>query len=401
MLNFNECLEAVCVKSHPEYLPKMYEEMVADGSADSTRIVSEDYIREVSDRYNLFENTLDLVIESGRAIAKNQALLRYVNMMARVYADRPFLKAKGGMPIAWKGEPDIAFDFAAMIALLPAMEHAEKVIREHGLPEHMAKRNFRSFEGCINIHVKRFDWPALNATYFNWLQHYIDINIIDFGGFNFEMIKSYPAYIAMLKNRSTGEVAVLPFNKVMHRDGMILGSAGFEDEEGSYTAEFIENDSEYIGYPCLKNGFCSGVRTVYPKSEWEYVFGKGDNALSVHIPRGTKLSGSSFTDAYTGAIELLKGYFPEFNAKAVVCHSWLMDTRIDEICGGAPNIMNFQSPFNAFPLMSAGKEVFSFVFTRPFKSLEDLPEDTRLMRALKQRYIDGGFIHAFGGVFLP
>ncbi len=399
-ISFFECAEAVFVKSYPDYFPTLYDDGVSDGSLDSTLIVDETYIRSVAARHGLFDIQLDPVLAGARALGENKPLLRYANLLGRAMSDRErFLRTADKVAIPWKGEPDPAFDFASLLAMLPLMDKTDAMLRSHHLPERYIHGIFREFEACVNIYELRFGRPALDQTYFGWLQHYIDATIIRFGELNFER-RYFPSCAVALKNRMSGGTVVLPFNTRMHREGMILGSAGFTDNSGSYDAAFTESADYYTGFPCDAMGFCSGKLERYPKSEWETALMPGDPVLSIHIPRGAKLGGSFCGDSYAEALEVLRSCFPEFKPKAIVCFSWLMDKRIDELCGGAPNIVNFQKPYLAFPLLSAGKEVFSFVFIKPFERLEDLPEDTRLMRALKKRYLDGGCIHAFGGLFL-
>ncbi len=399
-MTFTECADAVSASHRPEYFPALYDKMVADGSIDSTALLEEDYICEIDSKYRLFNHTLDAVLESARLIKQDQALIRYTNLLSAAMLNREVWSKCGfaSVPFVKEGEP--ARDFVGLIAMFPSMELAYNKMREHNFDDEAIRANFSSFETCIDIHVLRFGWAALNQLYFGWLQRYIDVNIINYGGFNFEMVKSVPPRVIVLKNKISGESVRLMPNIKMHRDGMVLGSADYTDEEGSYIAEFIETDEYFEGYPCGDNGFCTGEKQRYDRTEWEIALRGGDPVLSVHIPRKADLKGKAFIDAYTGALELYKVYYPEFKPKAIYCYSWLMDPRIDEVCGGAPNIVNFQSPFKMFPVHSAGEEVFSFVFIQPFKSYEELPEDTRLMRALKKRYIDGKHLHAFGGVFL-
>ncbi|MEA4888989.1 MAG: hypothetical protein VB070_05960 [Clostridiaceae bacterium] len=399
-LNFTECADAVFVKSYPEYFPSLYDDCAADGSLDSTLIAEETYIRSISGRYGLFTRQLEPVLAGARALLKNKPLLRYANLLGRAMSDRGrFLQTADKVAIPWKGEPDPAFDFASLLAMLPMMDDTAALLRAHHLPERYIRGVFREFEACVNIFELRFGRPAVDQTYFGWLQHFIDATIIRFGELNFER-RYFPSYAVALKNKTTDETAVLPYNARMHREGMILGSAGYTDDGGAYDAAFTESDAFYAGFPCDGMGFCSGKPACYPKSEWVTALMPGDPVLSIHIPRGAKLGGNAGDDSYAEALEVLGCCFPEFQPKAMICCSWLMDKRIDAICGGAPNIVNFQKPYHTFPLLSAGKEIFSFVFIKPFERFEDLPEDTRLMRALKKRCLDGGCIHAFGGLFL-
>jgi len=395
MMTLKECAALAGAPSYPEYFNALYDEMCADGSIDSTELFSEEYIRAVNDRYGLLKTNLDIVLEAAKEIAANEPLRRYTNLMGRALA-------KGNAPafqLPWPETPTLGTDFAGFIAMLPAMDIPSKNMDAHNLPKVYRDDVFSQFEKCIDIHTMRFGRPALNQLYFGWLGRYLVPDIFSFGGFNMQQINSLAPYVVMLRNKNTGELEVVMYNSVMHRDGMVLGSAGFEDEAGSYTAKFEEFDDRYEGYPCARSGFCTGVKQTYPKSDWEIAIRPGDSVISVHIPRGAKLSGNALPDAIEESLKFYDEYFPEFKPKAVYCASWLMDTRIDEICGGAPNIVNFQRDFHAFPIRSAGKEIFSFVFIHPFEKLEDLPEDTRLMRALKKRYLEGGFIHAFGAIY--
>ena len=53
-----------------------------------------------------------------------------------------------------------------------------------------------------------------------------------------------------------------------------------------------------------------------------------------------------------------------------------------------------------YPNKTEGKSVFTFIFLKPEDTkLQELPEDTRLMRAVKKHYLDGGFIYEHGGLF--
>ena len=63
-------------------------------------------------------------------------------------------------------------------------------------------------------------------------------------------------------------------------------------------------------------------------------------------------------------------------------------------------ILSFGECYTRYPRLDAGgKSVFSFVFPKTFKGpYEELPEDTSLMRALKQHYIDGKFVLWYSGV---
>ena len=68
--------------------------------------------------------------------------------------------------------------------------------------------------------------------------------------------------------------------------------------------------------------------------------------------------------------------------------------------GADSKIAAYGARFARYPLMSAGREVFSFVFPPNVTDLGALPENTRLERGLKKLYLNGGYIHAFAGIIL-
>ena len=88
-----------------------------------------------------------------------------------------------------------------------------------------------------------------------------------------------------------------------------------------------------------------------------------------------------------------------------VCTAASMDVplsimRLADILGPESKIVQYGNRFVRYPVMSAGREVFSFVFPPNITDLNELPENTRLERGLKKLYLSGGYIHAFYGVIL-
>ncbi len=397
-MTFTECADAVQAEVRPEYLQTLYDKMVEDGSIDRLSILEEDYIRAANKKYGLFDHSLEAVLCSAREIRKNPVLVRYTNLLSAALADRETFRANPDPALPKQSPDNPACDFVGLIAMLPLMKHTLEEMQGRGICEEVIRANFKSFELAIDIHKLRFGWPAFSQTYFWWQQYYLDADIIDFGGFNFELVHELPPNMVLLKQKESGEQVVLIYNIKMHREGMVLGSADYTDEAGSYFAEFVETEDYFEGYPVGEDGFCTRQKCRYAKSEYEIVLRPGDEAIGVHIPRNAKLKGTDFVDACEGARERLAKWYPEFEPKAFVCFSWLMDPRIDGVCGGAPAIKNFQSNFKPFPVFSKGEEVFDFVFLRKYENYDDLPEDTRLMKAFKKRYLEGKHMHWFGGV---
>jgi hypothetical protein len=62
------------------------------------------------------------------------------------------------------------------------------------------------------------------------------------------------------------------------------------------------------------------------------------------------------------------------------------------------NLLGFQRDYLPYPVPSEGEDVFVFVFGTHPRDLSTLPEDTSLRRALKQLYLDGGYLYEYCGV---
>ena len=202
-----------------------------------------------------------------------------------------------------------------------------------------------------------------------------------------------------MKHKISGEVCVLLNGVDMHRSGMRLGSAGYEDEEGSYTVTFEETEDAYIGYPCV-DYICPNVKQTFSKKEWKMAVAPGDDIFCLHIPRGTDLSPAKVDEAIQLARQVAKECYPERNIKGIRCTSWLLSTKLNELLGENSNISRFSNLFVRYPIKSNGDGVFSFAFDGRPADLNDLPEDTSLRRKVKALYLNGGYVLNYGGFIL-
>lgn len=199
---------------------------------------------------------------------------------------------------------------------------------------------------------------------------------------------------------SSSEYAILMNGVKIHRSGMILGSAGCTDIEGSFEANIAETDDYYEGFPVGPNGLAINQKVRLPKNEWQIALQKGDNVISVHIPPRLSLKKEICDASYELARRIYQEHYPEYKYKAFVCHSWMMDPQISTLLGKDTNIPLFQKKFMRYPLLSAGRGVMNFVFLRPgATNIEDLPEDTTLRRVIKKHLLDGKYMYEMGGVF--
>ena len=187
--------------------------------------------------------------------------------------------------------------------------------------------------------------------------------------------------------------------KGVHRTGMPLGSAGFEDEEGSFSATFEETETEFIGNP-VENYRIQKEKKYFSKKEWVLGYKPGDNIISIHIPRNTDLSPEKISLAFKEALEIFKRSFPEFSPKAIYCSSWLLDPTLNEILGEKSNISSFSAPYVRHPNRNNGRDIFGYVFPVGIEDFSLLPEHTSFHRKLKEKYLKGEYIYSYSGAIL-
>ena len=211
-------------------------------------------------------------------------------------------------------------------------------------------------------------------------------------------MRTLPKAAIYLKNKESGQVLPVMCEGTFHRSGQqALGSAGYTDEAGAFTCHFREDEENYYGYGCHDH-VVADHEEAFAKTAWEVAIAPGTPCLGMHIPAGADISVGATKNAITLARQIVKERYPEFTGSLVYCASWLLDPGLTQMLGDESKISGFQRLYTRHPQKSSGMHVFGFVFPKNYGSFDKLPENTRLMRILKQHYLNGGYNYAFAGV---
>jgi hypothetical protein len=112
-------------------------------------------------------------------------------------------------------------------------------------------------------------------------------------------------------------------------------------------------------------------------------FGDGDLALDVHIPEAGPLTPATCDRSLQWARDFFPVHFPTERYKVAICTSWLLDDQLANYLEPDSNIIRFQRRFS---LLSGGgngdEDMLMFVFRRAAPVLDELPQRTRLERAV-------------------
>ena len=283
--------------------------------------------------------------------------------------------------------------------LVPLFPDAIEQYRRRGFPEEEIRGFTSGFKGSMRAAHRRMGIPGLDTVYFNWQCLFAKAVIFKAEGLQFEL-RQLPANAAYIKNKKTGQVLTMMNRGMVHRSGLqMLGSAGFEDEEGAFSVSFREDEENFYGFSCVDHVIATAEQT-FPKTEWEIFLRPDDDVLSIHIPRGCDMSPEAVDRYFAAGFRIADERYPDYHCKALYGYSWILDPQLEELLGPDSKITSFQRRFIKYPPKTDGTAAFMFVFNGRPENLADLEETTSLHRKLKKVYLDGGYNHPYAGIIV-
>lgn len=356
-----------------------------------TFFLDEHYIRQLHSVCRLFPRILDDVLAEASAVRADREASEYALFVGRALEHRELLKRY--LPLFTF--PEEEYPFFPLLCLLPAIPKIHSFLQSRRLPEDVILATLGQFEDCVFLYSLRYDRLGLHKKYFDWLQHYVDFEILNINRLRFEILTlEDPIYL--LRSRSTGKQVLLMGGPQMNRHGLYADTP--PAEEAAFQAVFSETEMAYTGTMISDAGRCLPEVSYFPKSEYQLILQPGDTCLSVHIPVEGDFSPDACEASYTRALEIFQKHFPELSIKAFHCHSWMMAPELESMLKPQSRILSFSHPYLRYPIPTRGEDVFYFVFLLKFKDYADMAEDTSLRRALKQRYLRGEYLYEYGGV---
>lgn len=299
-------------------------------------------IEKLSKEYNIFRENLDSVLETADLILNDDTLSWYSYVILAAI--------KAHKKISLEAMPDFNNPKTDLMLIYPIFYFAEEMIenmQKRGLPYKIISDTLADFDSTLNSYKAIFGRCGARINY-NWLVPYVYGKLVRINRFNIEIAK-------------------------------------FNDNVAVYNV-----DGKIT------------IHTDCVKKDDNAVLKGGDDVLSVHIPRGLPLNDSITEQSLNYTIDIFKKYYPEYNIKAFVCYSWLLNPQLPDIMGKETNITRFASNFVRFPIENTGNDVYKFLYntlTKP-QSPELLPENTTMQKKVKEFLCSGNIYYSFGGVKL-
>lgn len=384
-MNFKELAKSLEIEKYPALFEEIYNELPEDDG----ELYDVKYLTELHEKYNMFGNYLEPVLRGVEDLKTKPELILWGRIIVEYNKRVTMHEAKKATFPTPDGSP--ARDMLPILVLMPIVPLMVKRYEDRGFSDAQIYKNMENFR--INLWVLELVTGTVkfSAGMYNWLCNYTYAYIFDHKGFNYQP-HIWQSQAIILKNKKSGEAYPMMLEGSFHRDGLGLGSAGCEDEEGSFTVTFAETPEAFYGH-LVKGGRVESTSSVCKKSEWECIVRPGDDVVSLHIPRNTNLDPDYVSESFKEGMELTRKFYPELSPKFLACSSWLMDSTLSKILGPDAKLSKFTDRFIKYPQKSAGNECLGYVYPGFHCEVKDYPEDTRLRREIKKLMLNNTYIH--------
>ena len=403
-LTLEELMHSVNSQRWPERWGEFYDSVMDEYEKKGCPFADPRYYDTLAEKYGMFPNYLEDYKEAAKAVSEDDALCRVLMLICESLKDRKNISKdirELELPHTSDGSYSIKYDMLTALAMSSTAEYQYSLYVARDLPKEHIDYGMRHLEGMVRNYKTRNNGRS-GAMSWEWYQLGVDARIYRIGRLEIELCAKFTPNATVFESTS-GEIIALANSLRVHRDGYILGSAHFRDEDGAWETSLEEDELSYVGYPYIRRGAVSKGRVKLPKNEWKKIIESGDPVVSLHIPAGGGFTDEAIDKCFVDSKAFLEKHFPDFDYKAFVCSSWLMDDMLIDMLGEEKNISKFCGRFLKIGQRSAGRAVFSFVFLQPDVNNVDynaLPENSSLERLLKQHYIDGKAIYECYG-YIP
>ncbi len=398
-LTLHTLTEQVGVSSFPEIFNAIFDDVVQDFNQNGCIYTSPDYYDMIHEKYGVLESYLELYKKAAVEIGKDENLSLVLALLCRALRN-PDFREKSCKEFKWSPkENDFAYEMLPALAIASEIDIAYEILKKRNLPEYIIRETLRLPEYGIPAFTTRNN-NRPGYAFLDWYQLAIDGKLFQLGRLQYEIFCGFKGSACVFRNKQGEEIA-LAENIALHKSGMALGSKHFEDEEGSWFAKVKETPDSWEGYPLDECGMARNEIVSLLKSEWKKVLAPNDPVISLHIPATGRLNDDEIEESLQKAIIFFREYYPDYKYNAFVGYSWILDPQVATLVHPESNIAKFNRRFKKVTEKCPGESVFSFVFLKPNMnfSIDELPENTTLERAIKKHYQEGKAIYRMSGYF--
>lgn len=263
-----------------------------------------------------------------------------------------------------------------------------------GIVEEQTKLFWQSFVRQTARGKRKYERYGLSDYLVCWQYLYYIPRLFTLGRLQFE-IAPFKGVFSVWQHKETGAQVPLSTDDIQYdKEGILCG----EDASPAITTFFKKTKRDVTGLPFDEMGRLTCTPVILPLAEYGQVLAPGDDAVSVHIPAGGKLSPAEVADSFERARKFFAKFFPQIAFKAFVCESWLLDTNLRQLLPATSNILAFQNEFRVVTLAEDDVSLFMFIFDTEKKPLNELLPTTPFQQSILNHVKNGGEIHFGTGI---
>lgn len=395
-------MSAVGCLKWPERWRTIYDSAMAEFDRSGCPQTDPGYYDALAAEYGILPTALDLYKQAAKEIGENEDLARLLHLVCTALKQEEFNisdTAAFKLPFPPDAEPWLGRDMLQGLAICSQIPRCAQTLRRRKLPDEFIRQTLRNPENTLKEYsVRRNGLPGFDLL--DWHQKTIAGDLFPMGRLEMELSAPFLGDACVFQS-SDGQTIALAQDLPVHASGFALGAGGYEDPEGSWTAQISETASHWEGCPFGDDGFVQKQPIRLEKAQWKKVLSKGDPVVQLHIPSSGKLTESAVSESIAKMRSFLKAYFPDYPYKAFSTASWLINPVLEDLLGSDTNIVQFGKRFRILTRKIHGTSAFYFVFMQPNNNfaLSELPETTGLQKKLKEHYLSGRVLHEVVGYF--
>ena len=370
--------------------------------------ISKEYVEKIQTEYGVFPKNFELLLSAVDGIRQNKDLCMLAKIFYHLFflnVDKNEIFADFELPTPPKDyENTLAYD---LFSVFPIMAHIPKsyaILKERGVDDDVCRDSHCQLDTCISESSEEKNRPCFTTDYFLSYGAFIYLSTLRIGRFRFQIAKKSNLGAFVFEN-SQGQLKVLMNGVSLDKEGYVLGTIGHSDDNGSFVANVTEEKDCFVGYAVDNTTYLAQViPTRLDKKEWKVLYKPNDAVIMVHIPFAGSFDKEYCEESYERAREIFARCYAEYNFKCFTTATWFLAPVLDKVLKPTSNIYNFRKKYTIFPNKCGGLDVFNYVYKLHPTSFDKidlsvLPEDNSLRKGIKERLLNGEYVHEFKGVF--
>lgn len=246
-----------------------------------------------------------------------------------------------------------------VVISLARYELLDSVLARRGIPAEVKVGALRTLKELVQKSKNCYGCYGLRGMYRSGIVPYLLPYKFILGRLCFEVATFNSAY-EVYRNKKDGTTlpVALPGTSYMPN-----GKRPPRSYEGELIEPSVKQDGETMTCYTFDAAGCLCPNPItLSLTDYEKVLKTGDDVLSVHIPKGGRMTPELVDEAFCMAEDFFARYYPEKKFVAYVCSSWLLNTDMRAFLSPETNMMQFQNRFRVVMTTVNGYSLYWHVF---------------------------------------